>query len=98
MIINLRGVVILADLIDKIIEERVEDLAKLGERRSAYITRMMSLVAPIVKSWYLRTSVNFLNERDFKEEQEDLFAEFTDFCTEKLDELCDSRNYSARNV
>ena len=88
----------MADLVDKIIEDRVEDLAKLGERRNAYITRMMTLVAPIVKSWYLRTSVNFLNTRDFKEEQEDLFAEFTDFCTDKLDELCESRNYAARKV
>ena len=78
-------------------EEEMFIPKKLGEKRDEYVSHVMSLVAPAVKSWYLKTSVKYLNEHQFKEEQEDLFADFTEFCTDELDKILKKR-YSARYV
>lgn len=90
-------------MLDLVAEVKIEEelkqnsLKKLKVRRDAYINRVMTLVALVVKSWYLKTSVLFLKERNLKEEEEELFADFTEYCTAKLDELCEERNQSARN-
>ena len=84
------------DLLEKVIKEveEQEDTCKIGERRDAYVQRVMTLVAPVVKSWYLKTSVKYLNEKQYKEGEEDILADFTDFCTDMLDEIVEQRNYS----
>ena len=78
----------------KIIEEQNEEKIKLGDRRDEYVHKVISLMAPVVKSWYLKTSTRFLNEHNFREEEEDLFADFTEFCTDKLDEMFENRRFS----
>lgn len=88
------------DLVAEVsIEEELkqESLKRLKVRRDAYIKRVMTLVAPVVKSWYLKTSVLFLKEKNLREEEEELFADFTEYCTGKLDELTEERNQSVRN-
>lgn len=89
----------MVDLVAEVNTEELENLSvhKLKLRRDAYIKRVMTLVAPVVKSWYLRTSVDYLNIKELKEEEEELFADFTEFCTERLDSLCEERNQSVRN-
>lgn len=78
-------------------ELKQESLKRFKVRRDAYIKRVMTLVAPVVKSWYLKTSVLFLKEKNLREEEEELFADFTEYCTDRLDELCKERNQSVRN-
>ena len=67
--------------------EKLNGAVKLKRRRDMYVHEVMSLVAPVVKSWYLKTSVDFLKERQLGETDEDLFADFTEFCTENLDSM-----------
>ncbi len=74
-----------------------KSIKKLRLKRDAFTKRIMSLVAPIVKSWYLKESVHFLNERKLSESEENLLADFTEFCIEKLDIVNNSRNQAFKN-
>ena len=67
--------------------EATKSIKRLRQRREAYLKKVMSIVAPVVKSWYLKTSIAFLKDKQLKEEDEEIFADFTEFCTDNLDAL-----------
>ena len=69
------------------VTELLRSAQKLHKRREAYLDNIMSTVAPVVKSWYLRTGVSFLRDKQLKEEEEEILAEFTDYCTNILDSI-----------
>ena len=57
------------------------------QRRDAYFQNIIEAVAPVVKSWYLKTSLAFLKDRQLNEGEEELFADFTEYCTGELDKV-----------
>lgn len=75
------------------VEEQEEDLKlkKIKQRREEYLKKVMCTVAPIAKSWFLKVGLTFLNEKNLKENEEDILADFTDYYLEKLEELTTSQ-------
>lgn len=77
-------------------DEKSKSIKKLKKKQEEYLNKIMLLVSPVVKSWYLKLSLRYVNEKQLKECDEEILADYTDYVTENLDELIKKKGYLER--
>ena len=59
----------------------------LKQRCRKHVNETVGRMKPIVKDWFLHTAFEFINSRNFTNQEEDLMEEISDWYLARLEEL-----------